>query len=179
MSVFTTFRLDVRPYSGYNDPSLPIAAWIAQGSLVGDASGGTLTFAFRIQTDGDPQISELYNLEALQYDTSNEAIQDVILSTRNMDSLSSFRAVFDQRWVFQTEGAAATNRSAGRLDRGTILPLWFGSPNRDEGDADIRLETVNNDLRLYLATLQGYMWGPRSVLAEGGPRRPVGGLFGA
>lgn len=178
MSVFTTFRLDIRPFSGYADPSLPIAAWVAQGDTVGDASGGTITLEFRIHIDTDPVTSEFYNLEQIQFDASSESIRDVMLQTRNMDSFTPERTLFDQRWQFETIGVGGVSFSALPLDRANMLPLWLGAPNKNEGDAGIRLVTTNGGVGVqYLATLQGYLWGPRSVLAEGGPRRPVGGLF--
>jgi len=178
MAVTANFRVDIRPYSGYSDPSLPIASWVAQGGIAGDASGGTIFMNFLFQRDEDAQISELFNLEQIAFDTSTEAVVDVQLDTRNMDTLAPNRPLTDQRWMFSTDGVAATGSSALRLDQSLLLPIWLGSPNRVEGESGLRFQTNNIDLLLLLATLQGYMWGPRSVLANGGPRRPVGGLFG-
>ena len=177
MTVFADFRLDIRPYSGYDNPALPVGAWIAQGSLVGDASGGLAIMNFRIHADGDPQISELFNLEQIAFDTTGTASQAVILIARNMDSLAPNRPAFDQRWAFNTLPVAGVSFTALRLDRATILPIWLGGTNPNEGSADIRLEMNNVDGLFYLATLQGYLWGPRSVLAQGGPQRPPNGLF--
>jgi len=172
------FRVDVRPYSGFTNPSLPVAAWIAQGSIVGDASGGNVTMNFFVLIDGDPQTSLLYNLEQIAFDASSETVLDVILSTRNMDTLAPNRPVFDRRWQFQTVAASNLSFTALPLDKASMLPLWLGAPNRDEGDAGLRVQYKNTDLQQFLITMQGYMWGPRSVLNEGGPRRPQGGLFG-
>ncbi len=178
MSFGLSFRVDVRPYSGYDDPSLPIAAWISQAGGVGDASGGVINFDFLFQRDDDAQVSELFNLEQLSMDNTSTSTVQVILQTLNMDNLSQARPASPQMWFFQTSGASATAISAGRLDQGKMLPLWLGAPNRVEGDVGIRMLFANVDLRLYAFTLQGYMWGPRSVLARGGPQRPIGGLFG-
>lgn len=177
MSVGFDFRVDIRPYSGYNDPSLPIASWISQAGAAGDATGGIFNMGFFFQLDGDAQISELFNLEQLSFDTSNTNDREVIIETVAMDTLAANRPASPQKWQFRIEGASSTGAAALSLGS-TLLPLWLGSPNRDEGDSGLRITTANVDLLLYAATLQGYVWGPRSVLAEGGPRRPVGGLFG-
>ena len=179
MTVSNTFRVDVRPYSGYNDPSLPVASWIAQGGSVGDASGGVVIQNFFFKLDDDAQISELFNLEQIAADTSTSSGVNGTLEILQMDSLAPNRLVSNRVWAFGVTAVGSPQGvSAIFLDRITMLPLWLGAPNRAEGDAGIRIRYPNTDLLLYQTTLQGYMWGPRSVLAEGGPRRPVGGLFG-
>lgn len=177
MTVSVTFRVDIRPYSGYSDPGLPIAAWIAQGGIAGDASGGNVILNFFFQLDDDPLISELFNLEQIAADTDGATSQEFIITFRNMDNLAFNRQLSDRIWRFQTTASLA-GFSALTLDRADVLPLWIGAPNRDEGDSGIRIQAANVLNRLYQITLQGYLWGPRSVLAEGGPRRPPGGLFG-
>ena len=178
MSFGVSFRVDVRPYTGYQDPSLPIAAWISQAGVAGDASGGQINLDFLFQRDDDAQVSELFNLEQVSFDNTSTSAVIVLVETMNLDSLSQNRPASPQFWSFTTLGVPATGFSAVKLDNGSQLPLWLGAPNRDEGDVGIRLNFANVDLRLYAVTLQGYMWGPRSVLAEGGPRRPPSGLFG-
>jgi len=177
VSVLTDFRVDVRPYSGFDDPGLPVASWVAQGGVAGDASGGSVFMSFLFQRDDDAQISEMFNLEQISFDMSTITSREVALQTFNMDSLGGNRALSPQIWRFRTEGVAGPSISA--LDfESNLLPIWMGSPTRAEGDSGVRLTIVNVDLLLYAAVLQGYMWGPRSVLARGGPRRPPGGLFG-
>ena len=177
MAVTASFRVDVRPYSGFTDPSLPVASWIAQGGVAGDASGGVLDMRFIFQRDGDAQISELFNIEQFSADTSAANSRSLSLETLNMDQLSANRLGTAQVWRFTTSVVSGPQTSA-LFSGSDVLPLWLGSPNRDEGDAGLRFQWQNIDLLLYFISIQGYMWGPRSVLAEGGPRRPVGGLFG-
>ncbi len=176
MVVTALFRVDIRPYSGYGDPALPIASWIAQGGVAGDASGGAVFMDFPFQRDQDAQISELFNLEQLSFDTSTDTNREVILETVRMDNLAQNRPASPQKWQFRSEGASGTVVSAMQL-LDIRFPLWLGAPNRDEGNSGLRLSTNNVDLLLYAATLQGYMWGPQSILAPGGPQRPVAGLF--
>ena len=177
MSVLGDFRIDVRPYSGYIDPSLPIAAYVGQGSLVGDASGGTIDFGFVYQRNDDAQISEMFNLEQLAMDSSVNGALPVTMRLVAMDSLSQNRPMFGQIWGFQLLSISGSTNNARNIDA-LSLPLWFGSPNRDEGDGLIRFTVPNVDLELYAVTIQGYIWGPRSVMAPGGPQRPLGSLFG-
>lgn len=178
MTVSAEFRVDVRPYSGYDDPSLPIAAWISQGGLAGDVSGGSIFMDFLFQRADDAQVTELFNLEQLSVDTSAESPSTFMLSTLTMDNLAPNRPASPQKWKGDTSSVVSASSSATPLFNVTILPLWLGAPNKVEGNGGLRLQTVNTNGVLVAATLQGYMWGPRSVLAPGGPRRPVGGLFG-
>jgi len=176
VSVQASFRVDVRPYSGSDDPSLPIAAWIGQAGQVGNGSGGNVIFSFLFQRDDDALVTESYNLEQLAVDTTSPTDVGGRMETLRMDQLSLNRTASPQIWTFLTVGRVGV--SALQLQDSNILPLWLGAPNLDEGDKGIRFQFSNIDLRLYAITIQGYMWGPRSVLAPGGPRRPVGGLFG-
>jgi len=181
VTVTGTFNYDVRPYSGYEDPGLPIASYIAQGGLAGDASGGTIIFNFPFMLEQEEKITELFNLEQLTADHDDVATADVVMRTVNMDTLSRNRSATSQQWSFTTVNvSAALGGSVMALTR-RQLPLWLGSPNLDAraGTALLRFTFVNVDLRLCFISIQGYIWGSRSILAPGGPRRPVGGgLFG-
>jgi len=175
VSVGFSERVDIRPYSGYDDPGLPIATWVAQAGRAGNASGGTINLDFLFQEDGTPLISELFSLEQMAIDVSTGSSVGGSMLTINMDTLAPNRQLTDQRWNFNL--IAFNNIRAMTLQSANILPIWLGSPNRAEGDSGIRFFFTNVDLLLYQVVLQGYMWGPRSILAPGGPRRPGGGLF--
>lgn len=180
MTVTGRFGYNIRPFSGYSDPGLPIGSYIAQGGLAGNASGGQVVFNFTFQDEQPNLITEMFNLEQVAIDTDAFAIDDVLMTTVNMDSLSRNRPASDQRWSLSTNPTPASD-SAVPMHETAGLPLWLGSPNLSSlsGTATLRFFFVNVDLRLYAVTIQGYIWGPRSVLADGGPRRPVGGLFRA
>ena len=175
MTVVGAFRYDVRPYSGYDDPGLPVAAYIAQGALVGDASGGSVIFTFVYQEEQDERITELFNLEQLSIDTNGSG-ESILMQTVNMDTLSRNRAASPQMARFVT--VATVSQSTLNLDtQQSGLPLWLGSPNLNSlsGLGALRFSLGNTDLRLYAITIQGHIWSARSILAQGGPRRPVGG----
>lgn len=181
MGVLTVFRVDNRPYSGYNDPSLPISGWIAQGGAVGDASGGNLIMDFNFMGgETAPRTSELYNLEQISIDTASAVTETLIMETRNMDNLSPARAASPQKWSWiVTVALSISTLSQGGVPKGA-LPIWLGAPNQDapSNEAGFRFTWANTDLRLYAITLQGWRWGPRSILAPGGPQRPPFGYFG-
>ncbi len=176
MAVSLEARVDVRPYSGSDDPALPVASYIAQAGVAGDASGGNVVIDFLFQRSDEPQISELFNLEQLSVDTTSAVNVDFAMQTLAMDSLAPNRPASPQMWRARTLTIAPLGLSVLDL-RSTGLPIWLGSPNKTEGNGGLRFLTVNVNLILYAITIQGYMWGPRSVLAPGGPHRPAGGLF--
>ena len=179
MTVVGQFSYDIRPYSGYQPPGLPIGAYIAQGGLAGDASGGSVIFTFLYMTEQEEKITELFNIEQLEIDTDGAA-QTLMMETVNMDSLSRNRPASKRKW--QSVTVAHVGDAAIPVDSSLTRPIWLGSPNIDAraGTAGFRVSFVNIDLRLYAVTIQGWIWSSRSILAPGGPQRPVGGgLFGA
>lgn len=178
MTVSGTFRVDIRPYSGYDDPGLPIGAWIAQGGIAGDASGGQVIMDFLFKQGDDNLVTELYSLDQISVDTTSATTIEIVMETLNMDSLAFNRLASTQKWIMQARNVGSTlGGNVVPLDEIQALPIWLGSPNATEGDSGLRYRFLNIDLILFAVLLQGYIWGPRSVLAEGGPRRPVGGLF--
>ncbi len=179
MTVFALFPYTIRPYTGYQDPGLPIGAYIAQGGAAGNASGGQLIIEFEFMPEQEELITELFNLESLEIDTDAGILETSIMETINLDTLSRNRPASKRKWQFTT--TVHDSDSALRQDLALVRPIWLGSPNLDAraGTGGLRFSFTNIDLRLYAVTIQGYIWGPRSVLAPGGPRRPPdGGLFG-
>jgi len=176
VTVNAVFRVDTRPYTAYDNPSLPVAAWIAQGGVAGDATAGSVFMNFHFKDD--PQdVSEFFNLEQMSIDIATDANVEVRMETLQMDQLSVNRPASPQVWHLQLNGISGLATGAMPL-LSNQLPLWLGSPAGGEGSSGLSFEFLNIDLRLYAITIQGYMWGPRSVLAPGGPQRPIGGLFG-
>ncbi len=178
MSVSGNFRVDTRPYSGYVDPALPIGSYIAQAGIAGDATAGVVLINFLFQLSANRRITESYNLEQVSIDTDANSANRGSMATLNMDSLSPDRQASPQKWTFLTSIDGVSDSSLLLTDRG-VLPLWLGSPALPAGSsaAGLRFTFLNVDLRLYAVTIQGYIWGPRSVLAPGGPQRPPNGFF--
>lgn len=177
MTVTGVFGYNIRPYTGYSDQGLPIGSYIAQGGLVGDASGGTLVFNFEFMPEQDELVTEIFNLEALSLDTNSATGEDVVMTTVNMDQLSRNRPVSAK--TYKWDVTPCVGLAVGSINQvfSDNLPIWLGSPNLSAraGSGNLRFRWVNTDLRLYAVTIEGYIWGPRSILADGGPRRPIGG----
>jgi len=179
VAVSLDFRIEIRPYSGYEDPGLPVASWITQGGIAGDASGGTMSMNFLFELEGGVRISELFNVERMALDTINNSARVFMLTTLNMDNLAPTRQASPQKWQFSTIPASPLG-SALPPEAMSGFPLWLGAPANisPAGDKGLRLQASNVNGELYAVTFQGYMWGPRAVLAPGGPRRPVEGFLG-
>ena len=178
MSVFVTGRPEMRPYSGYGDPSLPIGTWIAQVTGTGDATGGSvfLTVIFQEAETGF-RLSQMWNVEQISMDMGTPTNLQGLMTTRAMNNLSPQRIAAEERWGFLLLSDGA-NQNAIDLAALAALPLWLGAPNDDFSvDSGLRFESVNVDTIDVNITCQGYLWGPRSVLAAGGPQRPPNGLF--
>jgi len=178
MAVTTSFDVHPRPYSGYANPSLPIASYIAQGTEVGNGTGGSLFLQFLFQRAAARDVSELYNLEQFSIHVDEAADIGANLETLAMDHLFGQEPAILQRYSLLLDFAGVGLGNASQVRDQGALPLWLGRPQTGL-DAGIRLEFVNTLLVNYSATIQGYIWGPRAVLAAGGPQRPPQGYFRA
>jgi len=179
VTVIDDFRVDIRPYSGYANPAFPIASYIAQGGSVGDATAGSVFQNLLFRVGEEPfavQSAQMYNIEQLSIDAATTASPNCLMTTTNMDQLAPTRIASPQKWNLHTV-SDQVGESSLELQALSGLPIWLGRENSGGLDAGVRFEWDNIDLRLYAVTMQGYCWGPRSVLAEGGPQRPPFGLF--
>lgn len=178
MPVISNFRTEMRPYSGYRDPSLPVGAWIANGALIGDLSGGFIQMNFLFQFGQQPLNSQLYNIERFSADISASLSLLGEIQTRQMDNLAPGRPVGVQRWIFDITGDNVNNASC-KLDSFSGLPIWLGSCQEAFLECGVRFQFQNLDGLTHTVTVQGYVWDPRSVLAPGGPQRPPNGFLGS
>jgi len=179
MSTSAIFRVETRPYSGYAEPAFPIASWIAQGSIIGNATGGSATIVLQISAGEATPVSEMYNLEQLHVDTQAPVTEQIIMATQFMDNLAPNRPAAEQSWVIPLTTTGA-NDSVMALIQNAGLPIWLGAPLAVFGagvSSALTFEWQNVNLQASEVTAQGYIWGPRSVLAPGGPQRPPFGLF--
>lgn len=177
MSVATNFRTEVRPYSGYDAPALPVGAWIAQGVITGDASGGASQMNFLFQFGNNPLNSQLYSLEQFTAESNSANTEQGDFETINMDRLTSQLVLPVTRQAF-TITADAIGSAVASLGDMAGLPFWLGGPNVANLECGLRFQFQNTNTRVHTVSCQGYIWGPRSMLAEGGPQRPLNGFFG-
>jgi len=176
VSVFVDEPVEYRPYSGYDDPSLPTGRWIGKARGTGNATGGSVFLSLLFTRAEEPRMANLYNVEQIAFDIEVVGDFDGQLRTLNMDTLSPVRAAPEQRWACPLTSDGANN-SAVSLTVLAGLPLWLGTPNLNNADSGIRFESPNQDMEDFNVLAQGFVWGPRSVLAPGGPQRPIGAMF--
>lgn len=165
-------------YRGYDDPSLPLGIWWGSGTVVGDASAGQQFVRIQMSEEGQAVDGLIYNLEQFSMLISEATDRDAFVRTTGLAPQSGLPA-FDRIWhvrLQELEGVGNTGVGEGRPQ----LPLLLGT-KRGGADALASLDigtanlTASNSVS---ASALGYVWGPRSILAPGGPQRPARSLFG-
>lgn len=176
MSVVANFPVLQRPWRGYADPGLPVGMWIAQGTVLGDATGGTQNVRFVFKTEGEPLGARFYNLEQLEVHSTLAGLAVGDLTLENFDIVGPTGLV-NRRMHLAFESDGFTNASLKDGD-GPKLPKFLGRPQLVGLPTQLQV-TVNNTLNETLFfTGQGYIWEPRSLLEDGGLRRPLDSLYG-
>ena len=175
MSVVADFPLIQRPWKGYSDPGLPVGMWVAQGTILGDASGGSQAVIFTIKGEGQPLGARFYNVEQVECNFTDQGNFPAELSIQNMDVIGSTGLV-TRRLHFDLLTDGVTNSG---LQTNTIhVPIFLGRPQLIGIAAELVFATPNQLNETLFATAQGYIWEPRSLLTDGGLRRPLDSLYG-
>lgn len=177
MTIRTNFRTEMRPFTGYDDPALPVGAWVAQGSITGDVSGGFVQMTFLFQFGQQEHNSQLYSVERAYIEVGEAAVTDHVgfIQTRNMDRMAPGRALF-QRWAIRTL-TDGSNNSVSAFASQAGFPMWLGQPFAALLECGVEVQFENINLAGFACVLQGYVWGPRSIIAPGGPQRPPNGFL--
>ncbi len=178
MSVAIAFRVETRPWRGYDDPGLPTGLWLGQGTQVGDGTGGVNQIDLVFKLSGQALDGRVWSLDQLSVASGVSADVSGTLITQNMDFLSPSRALASVQWTF-TLLNGVTNGDAQTPLNALTKPIILGAANSVGLGAALRCQVDNADPGALTVTAGGYIWGPRSVLAEGGLRRPAQGMFGA
>jgi len=179
MSVVDTSQVAYRRAQGYAQPGLPEGYWLGSVTMEGDASGGTITGSL-IFSEATPALnSRIYSLEQFALFTLNEdADREINLFTDNLGHDGP--AALTNRWTLSTLGEAAGTNSALRPESATLLPLFLGSMRIVGIVTRIGVLLSNpGAARDYRFEAQGYWWGARAVLVDGGVKRPPNGLYPA
>jgi len=176
VSVVAEFPVLQRPWRGYDSPGLPAGMWIAQGTALGDASGGTQSVGFVFKDEAVPLGGRFYNLEQLSVHATFGTITDMALVLLNFDIVGSTGLVNrEHHLTLSTDGV--TTASLVDMD-GPRLPLFLGRPSLVGLNTVLRIRTSNLNNETVFFTCQGYIWEPRSLLEDGGLRRPLDSLYG-
>ena len=180
MSVIVTTQIVPRLWRGYTAPGLPVGMYVAQASVTGDGTAGNQRLIFNFRTEAGPVSGRFFNLEqfSLRVALGGGGSVNATLNTAGFDTVGRV-GMTDRDWMFRMEDGARAGISGLSSDRTPRLPIFLGQADvRPDGFAQLILSVFNIDLSILEGTIQGYIWEPRSVSAEGGLRRPVDSLYG-
>ena len=177
MTVSVSNGISIRPWRGYDDPGLPVGMYIGQNAVTGDASGGDMIVFFDFKGEGSPVSGRFFNIEQMNVFHSDTGAKAGHVVANNFETLGPVGLV-NRQWKFQL----VTNLNGVSAMSDLLyfpLPLFLGSVAPVASlAATLEVGTDNIDLTSFVATIQGYIWEPRSIQAEGGLRRPTDSLYG-
>jgi len=173
VSVITVVIPEYRGEYGFADPGLPTAVWQVSGLTTGDASGGTNALQVNLKSAGQP-VGEFFSLEQLSTRNEEAADNAMLLSVAGMETFGPDGE--ERRWSLPDALIEASTS--------LLLPLTSANPRLFIGRAGntatagtLTIQTSNGDGEDVRVSMMGYVWTPRSILVDGGIRRPVSGLF--
>lgn len=175
MSVVADFPVIQRPWAGYDDPGLPVGMWIAQGTVSGDMTGGDASVVFVFKPAGNPLGGRFYNIEQLEVHTTNASVNEGGLLFNNFEIVGTTGLV-NRLTHLSLESDGITD--AGLIPGDLQLPIFIGRPQLVDLEAAVQVRLANTTIEVLFATIQGYIWEPRSLLVAGGLRRPPDSLYG-
>lgn len=176
MTVLTNVHVNRRAWRGYDEPGLPVGIYIAQGLVTGDATGGDMRLLFGFKEEGDAASGRFYNLEQVDLHTSNTSAANMDMRAENFDFVGA-AGLINRQWAARTRNTGIV--TALSTDTQFPLPLFLGLAAPVASlVSQIIIQTPNVDGVAFHATIQGFIWEPRSILAEGGLRRPLDSIFG-
>lgn len=176
MSVVSQQDVFYRRFSGYQDPRFPEGYWFARGTVTGDATGGVMALDLVFTAAAITSLnSRIYSLEQLSLTQGDNTDRTYELRGLNMTGLP---LAFTHNYAIEVRGLPG---GGGALDLRELagLPLFLGSQNEVGTTQSVSLIIDNVNGLTYRAEGEGYWWGPRSVLIDGGPQRPPTGLYRA
>lgn len=178
MTVTAKLHVSQRPWRGYLDPGLPVGMYIASGTVLGDGSGGNEVIQFIFRGEGNSVTGRFYNIEQLEVMRASTVAQNGFLESFNFESVGATGLVNYERHL-RVEVDEDNFGTALDQSTGPKMPLFLGSA---QALADLEAQVnvgFKNGLNITLAaSIQGYIWEARSVMAEGGLRRPADSLYG-
>lgn len=178
MAVEGLVAVQPRMWRGYDDPGLPVGAWIAHTVLVGDGTGGAATITVVFRGANEPASGRFYNVEQVELHDTDAGFKNGTWSVVGFERVGTFQ-IGQRVWKFQLEAGAFASSSMANRTGNIPMPLFLGQSSRFAGlPSTIEVTIANINVNVFSCTLQGYIWEPRSVMAEGGLRRPLDSLYG-
>lgn len=174
MTVANTNAVFYRRFNGYPSPALPEGWWWGRVRVTGDATGGTANMSLALAPIADALNSRMFSLEHMAVYSTEAADRGVRIQGTNLVGPGDLTLGHVIGGVLRASGNA--NALAGRDY--AMLPVFLGSAALQSQQAAISAVLGNVDTIVYDFEAEGYWWGPRSILASGGPQRPVGSVYG-
>ncbi len=164
-----------RPFSGSLDPRYPLGLWLASVSITGDATGGDKQASVMFASAFQEHNRNFYSLEQIGMQDGSPVDQRASMSTDNMDSDGSAPLTHQITLDMLTNegGNSAITPAASEAIRG----LFLGRQRLAGQVAQLNFRLDNVNTVILDVSVQGYYWGPRSILAPGGLQRPPLGLY--
>ncbi len=178
MTVTLSVPVQPRMWRGYDDPGLPVGAYISQGLEIGDVSGGVLQIEHAFKLAGEPGSARLYNIEQMSVLLTDPTGVSAFVVVVGFEDLPTTNVTV-QRWRFQTVNDGGGFATLPFTDLAG-LPVFIGQSTAEAAVlAAVNVGLSNPGAGISLqSVIQGYIWEPRAAQAEGGLRRPVEGLYG-
>lgn len=178
MTVSVTNVVVPRPWRGYDDPGLPVGMYFAQNAVTGDMTGGDMSVFFVFKAAGSPVSGRFFNIEQINVFHSDTTAKACHVVATNWESVSPAGLV-NRQWKLQLS-TNANNVSAMNDQMYLPLPLFLGQAAPVASlEAQVEVGIDNVTVTSLIVSIQGYIWEPRSVMAEGGLRRPTDSLYGS
>ena len=175
MSIGTQILVSTRRYSGYLDPRYPLGSWQAVLEATGDASGGTLFIDLMFATSFAAALSSIiWSVEQIALQSTDATPRNFQLRTINMGGPPGSSLDNQHALITAVDGTGGTSLDATDV---SPLPMFVGSQSGIPTTALVGIVGTNVDLQVVHFEAQGYYWGARSILPDGGPQRPPTGLY--
>ncbi len=178
MTITAFASIQTRLWRGYDDPGLPVGMWLAHGQVVGDASGGEQQVGFDFQAEDAPVSSRFWNIEQIDSHKNSTITLAAFISSLNFDRDGAASTITRRDWLFTYVNNL---RSVAAIDYVQLpkMPIFLGNSTFEEGIASqVFIGTANVLNVVLVVTIQGYIWEARSILSQGGLRRPLDTLYG-
>jgi len=179
MTVLAVADVVYRRFNGYSDPRYPEGYWMGAVSVLGDGSGGLAVTTLHLQPGSTSLSSRIFSLEALSHFNNSTTDALAALETVNLGGPTNVLSIGFRRIMALEVTAVPVFGSAIRPRDLDLLPLFLGSQLVATTTAQVALSTPNVTGITYNLEAEGYWWGSRSVLQQGGPQRPPTGIYRA
>jgi len=179
MSVFERTTITRRAYGAYIEENLPSGIWLARGEVTGDGSGGTQDIEILFSSTTQLRTQEIFSLEQLSVFLTSGAAQIAALRTANLDPDIPLpgEANAQQQWSLSLVVAGSGVVALTGADHQGVRGLFLGRQDSPNVNTGVTVQVANVTGIALAVRAQGYIWGPRSVSANQGPRRPVSGVY--